>query len=138
MSYEDDLLTISEAARRSGKSVMTIRKYLGLTGQPSRLPNARKHTRPGENQETWAIPLSDLFNAGLMKGKVAADPKPEEEVSLVAQPVIVELIELRAENAAQKKQIELLEANLADLRLMLGRSIETAETQTARRKFWQR
>lgn len=73
-----------------------------------------------------------------MKGKVAADPKPEEEVSLVAQPVIVELIELRAENAAQKKQIELLEANLADLRLMLGRSIETAETQTARRKFWQR
>jgi hypothetical protein len=136
MSLEDDLLNISEAARLSGKSVMTIRKYLGLTGQPSRLPNARKIMKPGENQETWQIPLSDLFNAGIMKGNKPAitQATPEEELF---DPLNV--LMLKAENEALKKLIAALEANLADLRLAAGRSIETAEKQEERRKkFWQR
>jgi len=136
MSLEDDLLNISEAARLSGKSVMTIRKYLGLTGQPSRLPNARKIMKPGENQETWQIPLSDLFNAGIMKGNkpAPAQASPEE-----AQPNPLNLQLLQAENEALKKLIAALEANLADLRLLAGRSIETLEKQDERRKrFWQR
>ena len=135
MSLEDDLLNISEAAKVSGKSLMTIRKYLGLTGQPSRLPNARKIMKPGENQETWQIPLSDLFNAGIMKGtKPASTPATPEEVF---DPLNVFM--LKAENEALKKLIAALEANLADLRLAAGRSIETAEKQAERRKkFWQR
>jgi hypothetical protein len=135
MSLEDDLLNISEAAKVSGKSIMTIRKYLGLTGQPSRLPNARKIMKTGENQETWQIPLSDLFNAGIMKGnKPAPTPETPEEVF---DPLNVFM--LKAENEALKKLIEVLEANLADLRLAAGRSIETAEKQAERRKrFWQR
>lgn len=149
MSYEDDLLTINEAARRSGKSIMTIRKYLGLTGLPSKLPNARKILKPGDKQETWAIPFSDLFNAGLMD-KIEAgrkqlidqiqDDKAEftKQQDQTLEKLLAELLELKVENTSLKRQIELLEANLADLRLMLGRSIETAETQTARRKFWQR
>lgn len=135
MSLEDDLLNISEAAKVSGKSIMTIRKYLGLTGQPSRLPNARKIMKTGENQETWQIPLSDLFNAGIMKGNkpAPAQASPEE----VFDPLNV--LMLKAENEALKKLIAALEANLADLRLLAGRSIETAEKQAERRKkFWQR
>jgi len=135
MSLEDDLLNISEAAKVSGKSIMTIRKYLGLTGQPSRLPNARKIMKTGENQETWQIPLSDLFNAGIMKGNkpAPAQATPEE----VFDPLNV--LMLKAENEALKKLIAALEANLADLRLLAGRSIETAEKQAERRKkFWQR
>lgn len=137
MSLEDDLLNLKEAAEITGLSEMTIRKYLGLTGRPNRLPNARKIRREGDFQDTWAIPLSDLHNAGLMKktAKATATAITPEPVS--SAPA-AELLALQVENASLKKQIELLEANLADLRLMLGRSIETAETQTARRKFWQR
>jgi hypothetical protein len=136
MSLEDDLLNISEAAKVSGKSIMTIRKYLGLTGQPSRLPNARKIMKTGENQETWQIPLSDLFNAGIMKGNkpAPAPASPEEDLS---DPLNV--LMMKAEIEALKKLNAALEANLADLRLLAGRSIETAEKQAERRKkFWQR
>jgi hypothetical protein len=92
--------------------------------------------KTGENQETWQIPLSDLFNAGIMKGNkpAPAQASPEE-----AQPNPLNLQLLQAENEALKKLIEALEANLADLRLLAGRSIETAEKQAERRKkFWQR
>jgi hypothetical protein len=136
MSLEDDLLNISEAARVSGKSIMTIRKYLGLTGQPSRLPNARKVMKPGENQEAWQIPLSDLFNAGIMKGTAKPASAPAVEESPLDP---LNAFMLKAENEALKKLIAALEANLADLRLLAGRAIETGEKQEERRKkFWQR
>lgn len=144
MSLEDGLLTLREACEATGLSEMTLRKYLGLTKppRPNRLPNARKILREGDTQETWAIPLSDLHNAGLMKGKktkraiFTGEDLPNPAAEQVA--LQIELAQLRAENLAMKKQIEILEANLADFRLMF-RSIEPAETQEARRKrFWQR
>lgn len=137
MSLEDDLLNLKEAAEITGLSEMTIRKYLGLTGRPNRLPNARKIRREGDFQDTWAIPLSDLHNAGLMKSKGKATATAKAAEPELSSP-LADLVSLQAENTSLKKQIELLEANLADLRLMLGRSIETAETQKARRRFWQR
>jgi DNA-binding transcriptional MerR regulator len=146
MNNLDDLLNIREASEIAGVSEPTIRKYLGLTKppRPSRLPNARKLVRPGEQVETWAIPLSDLHNAGLMKkskkpGQVIADSSNQvEQVS--------ELVEqLRAENQQLKLTLAVLEqsntdlrANLADLRLLLGRSIETKEAQTLRQRLFRR
>jgi len=142
MSLEDDLLNLREASKITGVSETTIRKYLGLTdpSKPSRLPNARKVSREGK--DFWQIPLSDLFNAGLMKGKrdlnalagvvVEAAENLKEDLNALA---------LKAENEALKKQIELLERNLEDLREEIRfsrRAIETAEAQTARRRFWQR
>jgi DNA-binding transcriptional MerR regulator len=147
MNNFDDLLNIREASEIAGVSEPTIRKYLGLTKppRPSRLPNARKLVRPGEQVETWAIPLSDLHNAGLMK----TTKKPGQLVAV--SPDLVEqnyeqLAQLQAENIQLKVSIATLEqsnadlrANLADLRLLLGRSIETSEAQEARKKrFWQR
>jgi hypothetical protein len=138
MSFQDDLLNLREASKITGLSETTIRKYLGLTdpSKPSRLPNARKVSRDGK--DFWEIPLSDLFNAGLMKGK------PNPAVAVEAAEDLQEslnLISLKVENEVLKKQVELLERNLEDLREEIRfsrRAIETAEAQTARRRFWQR
>jgi hypothetical protein len=141
MSIDNDLLNLKEAGQLTGLSETTLRKYLGLgkPAKPSRLPNARKVSREGK--DFWEIPVSDLFNAGLMKGKtnprqfagVVATAAEELELDLRA-------IALKAENEALKKQIALLERNLEDLREEIRfsrRAIETAEVQT-RRRFWQR
>ena len=139
MTNLDDLLNIREAAEYAGVSEMTIRKYLGLTKPPrtTRLPNARKQVRPGDLVETWAIPISDLHNSGLMKSK----PKPPGLVELEPD----NLAQLRAENLELKSaleiaqvKIELLTANLADLRLISNRAIETRAIQETRKRFWQR
>jgi hypothetical protein len=143
MSLDNDLLTINEASRATGKSIVTIRKYLGLTGLPSKLPNARKLLPEGEKQERWQIPLSDLYNAGLMKGNASKSTQPETEAE---ETLAEKSARLSFENELLRVQVELLERNridleqhLADLRLMLGRSIETKEKQEERKKrFWQR
>jgi len=143
MSLDNDLLTINEASRVSGKSLMTIRKALGLTpNSVSKLPNARKVLLEGDKQERWQIPLSDLFNAGLMSGSSSQRAEQEQPKETDRE----QLIRLAVENAGLRREIELLERNrldleqsLADLRLVLGRSIETASKQEERRRrFWQR
>lgn len=141
MSNLDDLLNIREASERTGKSEMTIRKYLGLTNPPraSRLPNARKVARPGESVETWQIPVSDLFNAGLMKqtpGDNQATIAPADNSDQVSK-LQAEIDRLKRDIATLEQSNTDLRANLADLRLALGRSIETKETQEARAKRWQ-
>jgi hypothetical protein len=142
MSFEDDLLNIRQASNLTGLSEMTIRKYLGLSKppKPSKLPNARKVSREGK--ETWEIPLSDLFNAGLMNGK--PDPRAMREPMETAAETLrdeTELVILKAENEALKRENALLQRNLEDLREEIRfsrRAIETAETQNRRRLFWQR
>jgi hypothetical protein len=140
MTIEDGLLNLKQACDITGASETTLRKYLGLgkSGfKPSRLPNARKVIR--DNKELWEIPVSDLHNAGLMKGQVLAaeaqaTPAPEQTP---AESFAV----IKAENEALKVQVAILERNLEDLREEIRfsrRAIETAEAQTARRKFWQR
>jgi len=138
MSFEDDLLNIRQASTLTGLSEMTIRKYLGLSKppKPTKLPNARKVSREGK--ETWEIPLSDLFNAGLMKGK--PDPRAVQTAAEELKEDL-NLITLKAENEALRREIALLERNLEDLREEIRysrRAIETAEVQTRRRLFWQR
>jgi hypothetical protein len=137
MTLENDLLNIRQASERTGLSEMTIRKYLGLgkPAKPSRLPNARKVSREGK--ETWEIPLSDLFNAGLMSSKATETATQSSAEVSQAESVAV----LKAENEALKVQIALLERNLDDLREEIRfsrRAIETGEEQARRRLFWQR
>jgi len=137
MTIQDGLLSLKEACDLTGASETTLRKYLGLgkNAGASRLPNARKVIR--NNKEIWEIPVSDLHNAGLMKGQVLAaetqaspEPSPAESYAV-----------MKAENEALKIQVAILERNLEDLREEIRfsrRAIETAEAQTARRRFWQR
>lgn len=146
MNNLDDLLNIREASEIAGVSEPTIRKYLGLTKppRPSRLPNARKLVRPGEQVETWAIPLSDLHNAGLMKkskkpGQVIADSSNQvEQVSELVEQLRAENQQLKLTLAVVEQSNTDLRANLADLRLLLGRSIETKEAQTLRQRLFRR
>ena len=146
MNNLDDLLNIREASEIAGVSEPTIRKYLGLTKppRPSRLPNARKLVRPGEQVETWAIPLSDLHNAGLMKkskkpGQVVADSSNQvEQVSELVAKLQAENQQLKLNLAVVEQSNTDLRANLADLRLLLGRSIETKEAQTLRQRLFRR
>jgi TolA-binding protein len=146
MNNLDDLLNIREASEIAGVSEPTIRKYLGLTKppRPSRLPNARKLVRPGEQVETWAIPLSDLHNAGLMKttkkpGQVSSSRSNQvEQVSEQVAQLIAENQQLKKDLATAIQSNTDLRENLADFRLRF-RSIETSEAQEARKKrFWQR
>jgi hypothetical protein len=138
MTIQDGLLSLKEACDLTGASETTLRKYLGLgkNAGASRLPNARKVIR--NNKEIWEIPVSDLHNAGLMKGQVLAaetQASPEE----LFDPLNV--LMLKAENEALKIQNALLARNLEDLREEIRfsrRAIETAEAQTERRRFWQR
>jgi hypothetical protein len=137
MTIQDGLLSLKEACDLTGASETTLRKYLGLgkNAGASRLPNARKVIR--NNKEIWEIPVSDLHNAGLMKGQVLAaetqaspEPSPAESYAV-----------LKAENEALKIQNALLARNLEDLREEIRfsrRAIETAEAQKERRRFWQR
>ena len=141
MTIENDLLNLKQACDITGASETTLRKYLGLgkSGfKPSRLPNARKVIR--DNKEIWEIPVSDLHNAGLMKGKALAAETQATPASPEQTPAESFLV-IKAENEALKAQVAMLERNLEDLREEIRfsrRAIETAETQTARRKFWQR
>jgi DNA-binding transcriptional MerR regulator len=145
MTNLDDLFNIREASEIAGVSEMTIRKYLGLTKPPraNRLPNARKQIRPGESVATWQIPLSDLHNAGLMKkGKsnqatAEAPGELQPDNNQVAQ-LKAEIEQLRITLAVLEQSNADLRANLADLRLLLGRSIETKEAQTLRQRLFRR
>jgi hypothetical protein len=140
MTIENDLLNLKQACDLTGASETTLRKYLGLgkNAGASKLPNARKVIR--DNKEIWEIPVSDLHNAGLMKGKALAAETQATPASPEQTPAESFLV-IKAENEALKAQVAMLERNLEDLREEIRfsrRAIETAETQTARRKFWQR
>ena len=152
MSFEEEDLTLAEAARRAQVSEPTLRKYLKKTAEhpKSRLPNARKITREledGRKSETWAIPFSDLFNAGLMDSK--AQPKPalaEPEATPAGDLESVETLKAVIEGLRQ--EIARLEETLARAdrerermsvyELAWQRQLETREKQAERKRFWQR
>jgi lambda repressor-like predicted transcriptional regulator len=148
--HEEDL-SLAEAARRAQVSEPTLRKYLKPTAEfpKGRLPNARKITRElegGKTSEIWAIPFSDLYNAGLMKGSLKPKPavKPEETPAQNLENVEV----LKAIIEGLKQEIARLEETLARAdrerermsvyELAFQRQLETRETQATRKRFWQR
>ena len=93
-----NLYNIGEAAKFTGKSEMTIRKYLGLQGRPSRLPNAKKVETP--SGYTWQIPEHDLIQAGLCKS-VQIEPSNELDV-------LKDLIKVQAQMIQQLLDIKKL------------------------------
>jgi predicted phage tail protein len=158
----EQLLNLKQAAAFSGRPEQTIRNYLGLNPKApgeSRLPNAKK-VKEG-NKEIWQIPVKDLFEAGLMqevKGEKEefSTPKLLEKVSNLEQTnreleqKIKDLTkalektkdqaeleqavkDLKKDIAHSKDLLEAKEQSLRDLRLAMGLSIETKETQEARR-----
>jgi cell division protein FtsB len=73
-----------------------------------------------------------------MKGK--PDPRAVQTAAEELKEDL-NLITLKAENEALRREIALLERNLEDLREEIRfsrRAIETAEVQTRRRMFWKK
>jgi SPX domain protein involved in polyphosphate accumulation len=158
----EQLLNIKQAAAFSGRPEQTIRNYLGLNPKApgeSRLPNAKK-VKKG-NKEIWQIPVKDLFEAGLMqevKGEKEefSTPKLLEKISNLEQTnreleqkvkeqakalektkdqaeLEQAVKDLKKDIAHNRELLEAKEQSLRDLRLAMGLSIETKETQEARR-----
>lgn len=124
----------SEAAKETGKSVVTIRHYLAA----KKFPNAQQ-TAKGKVL-VWRIPLTDLVAAGLMD-KVTSSPQEPQ----------LDLGEFRA--TALETRIAELEAEVRGLRELMAEkqiqldlyrdkerasiySIETREAQERRRFNW--
>jgi hypothetical protein len=133
----NDLLNISQAAKAAGVAEMTIRKYLGITKPPqaSRLPNARKEIRAGQTIATWAIPLSDLINAGLMSKVTTEQPQEDTTSSLALLKLEMEVASLKAQLEDKERLISLYDQQLTIANRL---QIETSQVQSNRRKFWQR
>jgi|LauGreDrversion4_2_1035121.scaffolds.fasta_scaffold258414_1 uncharacterized protein YlxW (UPF0749 family) len=134
----DKTLNISEAARATGKSVMTIRAY--LEAKPSKLPNAFQ--TPKGKSKSWNIPLSDLVAAGLLDSVTSEPEKP-----LKSDPAELELrvlvATLEAENNSLRERLAETKEALARAerrvdQLLPLRELETAQVQKARRSFFGR
>jgi len=76
----------------------------GLSGRPSRLPNAQKVLKAGDFQETWQIPESDLWQSGLMTANeeqtyqtnhVPNETKIMQDVIQLQSQIINKLIQLQ-------------------------------------------
>ena len=93
----ENLFSISAAARVSGKSVPTIHTYL----KAGKLPNAV--ATPKGKSRSWQIPLSDLKNANLI-----SDNKNKDS----------QLIEKDAEILLLRQKITSLESRLEDSKVV--------------------
>jgi hypothetical protein len=93
----ENLFSISAAARVSGKSVPTIHTYL----KAGKLPNAV--ATPKGKSRSWQIPLSDLKNANLI-----SDNKNKDS----------QLIEKDAEILLLRQKITALESRLEDSKVV--------------------
>lgn len=127
----DKLLSISEAARATGKSIPTIRNYL----EKGKLPNAT--SKPKGSSKAWLIPLADLVAAGLLD-KVSSHSEP----ALAPVSEVMELREqvaaLKAENSQLRERLDDLKQSRADLIAAYAPQIETSEKQARRRSWFSR
>lgn len=124
----DKLLSISEAARATGKSIPTIRNYL----DKGKLPNAT--SKPKGNSKAWLIPLGDLVAAGLLD-RVSTASEPASAPGSEVMELREQLAALRAENNQLRERLEDLKQSRADLIAAYAPQIETGDKQ-AKRRLW--
>jgi hypothetical protein len=133
----DRTLNISEAARATGKSVMTIRAY--LEAKPSKLPNAFQ--TPRGKAKTWNIPLTDLVAAGLLDSVTNEPEKPQSQTDPADLELRVLVATLESENNSLRERLAETKEALARAerrvdQLLPLRELETAQVQKARRSFF--
>lgn len=91
--------TLTEAARVTGRSRVTMRRYL----DSARFPGAFRGPSVGGAPAPWRIPVGDLLAAGLVVGAVedtgAAPAMTQQEAG---SPVAAEIVTLREQLAAAR------------------------------------
>lgn len=103
-------LTLTDAARATGVSRVTMRRYLDA----GRFPNAFRDADSGSGAlAPWRIPLDDLRAAGLdvdRPAEVASAPTAGEDARLSAAVALAE---------ERERTVEILRAELTALRELL-------------------
>jgi hypothetical protein len=131
----DTYLNASEAAKQTGKSLVTIRHYLSS----GKFPNATQ-TAKGKVQ-VWRIPLTDLVSAGLMDKVSNSSKKPSLEVMAENRATDLELTidRLRGELIHAKELLARADQELESYRQrerQLFLALETKQAQDQRRFSW--
>ena len=132
----DQVFTISEAARATGKSIPTIHTYL----KAGKLPNAI--SVPKGKSRSWQIPLTDLVASGLLD-KVVSQPEPEPTQVILdqLQAARERLALLELELRLTKERVEAYKEQEATNKALIKtftNILETRQTQEARRAWFSR
>jgi hypothetical protein len=124
----------SEAAERTGKSVVTIRHYLAS----GKFPNATQ--RPKGKVKVWQIPLTDLVASGLLdKVSTSKQPSQQELTERHTEALLSDIDRLETELRLTKELLARADNELESYRTrerQLFMALETRETQEQRRFRW--
>jgi DNA-binding transcriptional MerR regulator len=127
-----DYLNINEAAKATNLSIPTIRAKLekGLLPGASQIQEGKR--------KLWRIPFTDLVAAGLVDSV-----KSNQESGFASYPEALQqdIYKLQAELDATKELLRRADQELESYRQReryLFATLETRETQEARRSLWQR
>jgi vacuolar-type H+-ATPase subunit I/STV1 len=131
----DTYFNASEAAKQTGKSVVTIRHYLAS----GKFPNATQ-TAKGKVQ-VWRIPLTDLVSAGLLDkvSNPAQALSSQEQRELKETALVSELDRLETELRHTRELLAIRLTELESYRqreAQLFSALETKQTQEQRRFRW--
>ena len=138
MASKETSYTLTDAAAVTGRSRVTIRRYLDA----GKFPNAWRDEADGDSPAPWRVPLGDLLSAGMSVHP--ADRLPARALTHPDTPPLSRGIEndsvsrLREELAVtsalaheRARTIEVLVAQLTDLRSLLADSLATTRTLAA-------
>lgn len=125
----------SEAAKETGKSVVTIRDYLAK----GKFPNATQ--RPKGKVQVWQIPLTDLVASGLLDkvSSASKDPSRAQLTETRATALETRIVELETEIRLTREILARTDQELEGYRQrerQLFLAIETRESQDRRRFNW--
>lgn len=139
MATRETSYTLTEAAHVTGKSRVTIRRWL----DSGRFPMAFRDETSGDNPPPWRIPLTDLVAAGLTVSP--ADRLSQQRAmtqhdnASVSPRVVTSEQQLREALAVataladeRARTIEVLTTQLTEVRIMLSEALATTRAAVGR------
>jgi hypothetical protein len=139
MATRETSYTLTEAAQVTGRSRVTIRRWLDA----QRFPHAFRDETSGDNPPPWRIPLTDLVAAGFtvspadrLSHRPSATQGEHGAVSPVAAVEVQQLREALAVATAladeRARMIDVLTDQVNQLRLMLADALATTRATVGR------
>lgn len=128
MAHDEAWFTLTEAARATGKSRVTIRRYL----DQERFPHAEREAETGSGSPApWRIPLGDLVAAGFDVAPADRDPVRQGDTGAIS-PELARMREQLAVATAlaseRDRTIAILVEQVTELRSLLTEALTSART----------